>query len=156
MQSPPTFGKTDDMFSASPFAPARGVRQLYREVAVHSSSGSQSDAHHLVTLLFDGLFEAISQGRGAIRSGDIASKAKALSRAAAIVEEGLRAALDLRQGGPLARDLHDLYTYVSMRLTRANLNNDDAALQECVDLMQPLAEAWASIRPQSLSTGTEG
>jgi flagellar protein FliS len=105
-----------------------------------------------VTLLFDGLFEAIAQGRGAIRSDDVAAKGKALTRAAAIVEEGLRAALDLRQGGPLARDLHELYAYVTLRLTQANLRSDETALDECVRLMQPVAEAWASIRTQAANT----
>lgn len=139
------------MMTASPFAasPSRAAGQLYRQVAVGSQLGGVVDSHHLVTLLFDGLFEAIAQGRGAIRSGDVAAKGQALTRAAAIVEEGLCAALDLRQGGPLARDLHELYAYVTMRLTKANLSSDEAALDECVRLMQPVAEAWASIRPQA-------
>jgi len=96
-------------------------------------------------MLFDGLFESIAQARGAMRSGDIATKGRALTRAAAIIEEGLRAALDLRNGGALARDLHALYAYVSLRLTQANLKSDEGALDECVRLMQPLADAWASI-----------
>lgn len=144
------------MITASPFAPARAPRQLYREVAVHSSGSNKDiDSHHLVTMLFEGLFEAIAQGRGAMRSGDVALKGKALGRAVAIVEEGLRAALDLKQGGPLARDLHDLYVYVTMRLTRANLTCDEALLDEVVDLMQPLAQAWISIRPATVP-GTAG
>jgi flagellar secretion chaperone FliS len=137
------------MMTASSYAPGRAARHLYREVAVSSQSDQAADSHHLVSLLFDGFFECIAQGRGAIERGDIALKCKALTRAVAIVEEGLRAALDLRQGGPLARDLHDLYAYVTMRLTRANLSNDHAALDECVALMQPLAQAWASIRPSA-------
>jgi flagellar secretion chaperone FliS len=142
------------MMTASPFSasPSRAAGQLYRQVAVGSQLGGVVDSHHLVTLLFDGLFEAISQARGAIRSDDVAAKGKALTRAAAIVEEGLRAALDLRQGGPLARDLHELYAYVTMRLTQANLKSDEAALDECVRLMQPVAEAWASIRTQAANT----
>jgi len=45
----------------------------------------------------------------------------------------------------LARDLHQLYAYVSLRLTQANLKSDEGALDECLKLMQPLADAWASI-----------
>jgi flagellar protein FliS len=137
------------MLQASPFHanPAR-AGQLYRQVAVDSSVGTATDSHYLIALLFDGLFESIAQGRGAIRSGDVATKCKALSRAAAIVEEGLRAALDLRGGGQLAADLQNLYQYVTLRLTQANLSSDETALDECVRLMQPLADAWTSIRPQ--------
>lgn len=139
------------MMTASPFAPARAARQLYRETAINSQTDRSVDSHHLVCMLFDGFFEAVAQGRGAIRSGDIVIKCKSLTRAVAIVEEGLRAALDVNQGGSLARDLRDLYAYVTLRLTRANLTNDEAALDECIELMQPLAEAWASIRPNGTS-----
>jgi flagellar protein FliS len=108
---------------------------------------AESDAHALVAMLFDGLFESIAQARGAIRSGDPAAKGRAIGRAVGIVDEGLRAALDLKAGGSLARDLHDLYAYVTMRLTRANLDDDEASLDECAVLMQPLREAWNAIGP---------
>jgi flagellar protein FliS len=135
------------MITASPFATGapRAPGQIYRQVAVESQIGGHADAHRLVTMLFDGLFESIAQARGSMRHGDIAAKGRALTRAAAIIEEGLRAALDLRNGGTLARDLHQLYAYVSLRLTQANLKSDEAALDECLRLMQPVAEAWASI-----------
>ena len=137
------------MFFSSPFAGARGApAQAYRRTEIESRT-AEADPHQLLAMLFQGLFDAVAQARGAMRSGDVPLKCKALGRAVSIVDEGLRAALDLRQGGPLARDLHDLYAYVTMRLTRANLHDSEAALDEVVELMQPLADAWASIRPQA-------
>ena len=65
-----------------------------------------------------------------------------------IVDEGLKASLNLSAGGALAADLSDLYAYVTLRLTQANLKNDAAALDECCRLMQPLRDAWSSIAPQ--------
>jgi flagellin-specific chaperone FliS len=41
-----------------------------------------------------------------------------------------------------------------MRLTRANLQDSEAALDEVVELMQPLADAWSSIRPQATKPAT--
>lgn len=139
------------MTTHSPFAPgaARAPGHLYRKVAVESRIDGHDSAHQLVALLFDGLFESIARARGALRSGDTATKGLALTRAASIVEEGLRAALDLRHGGPLAHDLRDLYAYVTLRLTHANLRSDEQALDECVKLIQPLADAWAAIAPGS-------
>jgi len=61
------------------------------------------------------------------------------------LEEGLRAGLDMNAGGTLARDLHELYHYLVMRLTLANLRNDDKLLTECQQLMKPLHEAWLQI-----------
>jgi len=142
------------MTTNSPIAPgaARAAGHLYRKVAVESRIDGSASAHQLVVLLFDGLFESIARARGAMRCGDTAMKCIALTRAASIVEEGLRAALDLRGGGALARDLHDLYAYVTLRLTRANLACDEAALDECMKLMQPLADAWASIAPAAAAS----
>lgn len=137
------------MFFSSPFAGARGApAQAYRRTEVESRA-AEADPHQLVAMLFDGFFESIARARGAMRSGDAAAKGRAIGRAVSIIDEGLRGGLDLRQGGPLARDLHDLYAYVTMRLTRANLEDNEAALDECIELIQPLAEAWASIRPQA-------
>jgi flagellar protein FliS len=132
-------------FATRPTSPqnAGGVyNQLGNETRV-----AVATPHELVALLFEAYMEALAQARGAMRSGRRAEKGAALSRAVRIVEEGLRAGLDLNAGGTLARDLDDLYRYLTRRLTMANLRDDDAALDECRRLMQPLQEAWAAIGP---------
>jgi flagellar secretion chaperone FliS len=134
----------------SPFAPRAAAAQ--RPGLVYSQVGTETRVaaatpHQLVALLFEGYMEAIAQARGALRSGQRAEKGLAVGRAVRIVEEGLRAGLDLRAGGSLARDLDDLYRYLTRRLTLANLHDDDQALDECRRLMLPLQEAWAAIGP---------
>jgi flagellar secretion chaperone FliS len=132
--------------SASPFARSPAFSSAYRQVGIETGVASAS-AHQLVQMLFDGLIEAIVQARGAIRQGQVDAKGRAIGRAVRIVDEGLKASLDLRGGGSLAADLDDLYAYVTLRLTQANLRNDERALDECLALTQPLREAWASIAP---------
>jgi flagellar secretion chaperone FliS len=135
---------------ASPYAQrtARSAQLggLYQQVGVESQLAGASP-HHLVAMLFDGFMEAVAKARGAMRAGDAAAKVHAVGRAIRIVDEGLRAGLDLKAGGTLARDLHDLYSYLTMRLTLANLRNDEAMLDECQRLVKPLQEAWAAIGP---------
>lgn len=138
------------MFSTSPFASAGRINAMamaYHKVGVETGVSS-AGPHQLVMMLFDGYLEAIMQARGAMRQGQIEAKGKSIGRAARIVEEGLKAGLNLREGGPLAQDLHALYEYLTMRLTLANIRNDEAILDECVRLVQPLREAWAAIRAQ--------
>jgi flagellar protein FliS len=125
----------------------RSAGLLYRQVAVESQIGGDADPHRLVEMLFDGVKDAIVQARGAIHAGDPVAKGRAISRAVRIVDEGLRSTLDLQQGGALAQDLHNLYGYVTTRLTQANLKSDEGALDECASLIAPLREAWAQIRP---------
>ena len=55
---------------------------------------------------------------------------------------------DVSGRGKLAADMRDLYDYVTLRLTQANLRNDEKLLEECQSLIEPLRSAWASIGPQ--------
>lgn len=134
----------------SPFAPrpAAALRPggLYSQVGAETRV-STATPHQLVALLFEAYMEALAQARGALREGRRAEKGIALGRAVRIVEEGLRAGLDLNAGGSLARDLDELYQYLTRRLTLANLRDDEAALEECRRLVLPLQEAWAAIGP---------
>lgn len=136
---------------ASPYSARSSARhlagQLYSQVGVETRV-SGATPHQLVAMLFDGYLECLAKAKGAMRAGHREAKAQALGRAVRIVEEGLRAGLDLRAGGSLARDLDELYTYLTMRLTLANVRDDESLLDECQRLVSPLREAWMSIAPQ--------
>jgi flagellar protein FliS len=121
---------------------------LYQQVGVETRVDSATP-HQLVALLFDGFLEAVAQARGAMQAGNHEMKGRYIGRAVRIIDEGLRPGLDLRAGGKLAADLMELYAYVTMRLTVANLRNDESALAECHSLVTPLREAWNSIGGQS-------
>ena len=122
--------------------------QMYARIGVETGVGNASP-HRLVAMLFDGFVDAIGSARGALQSGRVDLKCAAIGRATRIIDEGLKASLDLSGGGTLAADLADLYAYVTLRLTQANLGNDMRALDECLALIQPLREAWAAIAPQA-------
>jgi flagellar protein FliS len=137
------------MFTASFATPgnrAQAHSQAYRQIGVETGIGDASP-HQLVAMLYGGLLDTLNRARGALRQGDIARKSTELSRAARIVDEGLKAALS-PAGGELTQRLSDLYAYMSLRLTQANLRNDESAIEECVRLVEPLRDAWSAIRPQ--------
>lgn len=137
---------------SSPFA-ARGRATLYAKVGLETDVQAASP-HRLVAMLFDGVFDAMSQASAAIQSGNTELKGRSLSRAVRILDEGLRAGLDL-SAGQLATDLRELYGYVCMRLTQANLHSDLAAIEECQRLLGPVREAWTAIgqTPAALGAG---
>jgi flagellar secretion chaperone FliS len=135
-------------FSSVPFGGARIPSNVYRRVGVETSVSTASP-HDLVKLLFEGYFEAIAQAKGGIQTNDIALKAKGISKAVAIIDEGLKACLDMKQGGQLSTNLWNLYEYVSLRLTQANLKNDLALLDECVQLITPIRDSWVQISSQA-------
>ena len=132
---------------ASPAASARRMAGLYNQVNLDSQIHGNANPHKLIEMLYDGFFAELAKARGAMRAREIEPKCAAISKAIRIVEEGLRAALDPKTGGDIARDLNDLYFFVTKQLTLANLRNDEKLLDECAAIMRPLQEAWAAIRP---------
>lgn len=134
---------------ASTFTPQRAVpsgASAYHRVEVETGAAAGSP-HKLIQMLFDGFQDAVARARGALESRQIEAKGRAIGHASRIMEEGLRAGLDLRAGGSLAADLNALYVYVGTRLMHANLHNDDEALAECSRLIETVRSAWIQIGP---------
>lgn len=132
------------------FAPQRRQAEIYN--AVHMETGVQAaDPHQLIQLLLEGALSAIASAFSALERGDLAAKGRAITRAVGIVDEGLRASLDLKAGGTVAGTLNDLYNCVLLRLTEAHVHNDGARLRECSALLTPLRDAWRDIKPKRLA-----
>lgn len=140
---------------ATPYSPryaqpytASAMSGLYKSVGIETGV-STATPHQLVGMLFDAAVESISLARTAMRSREVETKIQAISKALRIIDEGLKANLNLESGGELAANLNDLYGYITVRLTLANLRNDDDILQECLNLIEPLRQAWIAIAPQT-------
>lgn len=114
-----------------------------------------ADPHKLVTMLYDGAIERMEQARGYLRSRDVAAKGVALGKAIAIIAE-LRTSLDMKAGGALAARLDSLYDYINRRLLFAQLNDNDAALAECVRLLDEVRDGWNGIRGDYLANHNRG
>lgn len=119
----------------------------YRTVGVETAVAG-ADSHQLVTMLYEALLLSLSKAKFAIQSKDIPGKGEAIGRAVRLIEEGLKAGLDLERGGELAGNLRSLYDYCIVRLTEANLRSDMAMVEEVDGLLRPMAEAWSQIRTE--------
>ena len=133
---------------ASSHSNSRSIAGLYQDVQVDTGVSGASP-HRLIDMLFEEFLASCARARGAIRERDVQEKGRAIGRAVRIVEEGLRGGLNMKDGGELARVLQDLYGYVTLRLTQANLKSDEAAVAECMALVQPIHDAWRAIAPRA-------
>ena len=131
---------------SSPFAARNQRATLYAKVGLETDVQAASP-HRLVAMLFDGGFDAMNQAVQAIQAGNVELKGRSLGRAVRILDEGLKAGLNLDQGGPLAEQLQGLYAYASVRLTQANLRDDVEAVREVRRLIEPVRDAWVQIAP---------
>ena len=97
--------------------------------------------------MFDGALKRIAQAKGAMERKEVAAKGKLISQAVAIIAN-LEGCLDLEKGGELAANLSSLYEYMNLRLTEANINNDQSKLDEVIQLILEIKSAWVQIAPQ--------
>lgn len=129
------------------FSPAGyGAANAYRQVSAHSGVESASP-HQLIQMLFDGLFQSLNAARGSMERGEIEEKGRHISKSVRILQEGLVMGLDLEKGGELAANLKLLYDYSVAQLTKANIHNDVALVEEVIKILQPVAQSWKEIGP---------
>jgi len=131
------------MFTSVSSRSASAYQRINVETAV-----SEATPHQLVNMLLEGLLQNVGAARIALKRGDIAVKGKKINNAVRILDEGLRPALDLAKGGDIAANMNGLYGYCSLRLTEANLRNDDAALADVIRVIEPIADGWKQIGEQ--------
>nr|WP_315480844.1 flagellar export chaperone FliS [uncultured Rhodoferax sp.] len=117
----------------------------YKRASVEASV-EMADPHQLVTLLFEALQRHISAAKLALQAKDVPQKCKQIGAAVRILEEGLKAPLDLERGGEIAANLNALYDYCVNRLVLANARNDEAGLDEVAGLIEPVANGWKQIQ----------
>ena len=97
-----------------------------------------------IVLLYDGAIRRIREARQAIELSRINERHAAVEKASAIID-ALHAALDHERGGEIALQLDRIYTYLSFRLQRVNLDNDPAICDELVARLSELRASCAEI-----------
>ncbi len=116
---------------------ARSYANIGLETQVLSASPEK-----LITLLFDGARTAIAQARLHIEQNNVAARGQSISKALDIVENGLKASLDVDKGGEVAQNLRSVYEIVAHNLLLANLHTDTNRLDLADKLLADIGEAW--------------
>lgn len=125
----------------------------YQQVSLESNVRG-ADAHHLVVLLFDGADAALARAQTQLNENDYSGKSESLSKAIAIILEGLSASLNLEEGGQVAKNLAALYDYMVRRLIHANIHKDAAAISEVQGLLCEIGDAWREMGQQLKQAST--
>jgi len=95
-------------------------------------------------MLYDGALKFLHQAKAYLAANDMAQKGIAISKALDVVNE-LDSALNMKQGGSLAGNLHGLYLFCSNRLVMANLKKDPAMIDDVIRVLSGLRAAYAQI-----------
>lgn len=114
----------------------KSAYQKYRNTQIQSASKEK-----LLLMLYEGCIRFMKQALLAIDKRDIAGRGMNIGRAYDIVAE-LNNTLNFEAGGDLARNLEQLYMFVTDRLTKANVQNDKKPLEEALKIMETLYTGW--------------
>jgi flagellar protein FliS len=109
-----------------------------------------ADPLELICLLYQHAIDQVREARRYLASGQIPERCQAISKALAAVGE-LNNALDHQAGGAISSNLEQLYTYITLRLTEANLRRDDKALAEVESLLETLSSGWKETRARQFA-----
>jgi flagellar protein FliS len=132
------------------FGNMKGGANAYATVGIETGVIAASP-HKLIVMLYEGAITSIANAVFHLEAGNIAEKGNSISKAIAIIENGLRASLDKKVGGEIAISLDTLYEYMGRQLLLANLHNNADSMREVSNLLRDLKVTWEAIGPK-LST----
>lgn len=119
-------------------APQTGLHS-YQTNDISTSSQGQ-----LILMLYDGALQAVNQSIQCMSEKDVAGQSRYILKTQDIINE-LSLALDMKQGGEVAKTLEQLYQFVLNQLIQANITSDKMYLEPVIKVLSPLRDAWNRI-----------
>ena len=116
----------------------RSYQTLQTETAVNAASPSG-----LIVLVYDRILEHLREAVSLMSQGQDSSAP--VQKALDLITEGLVAALDVQRGGEVADNLAALYDWSTRTLLRARLRRDVALLEDVINVLMPLRNAWVVV-----------
>jgi len=117
--------------------------KAYSNTAVESAV-SEATPHKLVELLYEGALKNLNLGKIFIQQKNYEKKAEHLNKALSIIA-ALQAGVDLDKGKDAAENFANLYRYCYEQVFKASSKNDVSLIDEVIELIKPIAEAWTAM-----------
>ena len=109
----------------------------YRETQITSASPEET-----VLMLYDGAIRFLSSAIRELKENNNASEKSLLIEKTVKIIDYLHSCLDEEKGDVIAKNLKDLYDYMVIGLTRANLDNNTDKMEEILGLLSTIREGW--------------
>jgi flagellar protein FliS len=127
--------------------------KAYNQVNIESSLLT-ADPHQVILMMYDGLLESVAKVKGAIERKDLAVKSQMVTKAVNILS-ALDNSLDAESEPTISETFSKLYSYCIERLNDANVSLEIEALDEVVELIKPLRDAWREMPEESKQEGID-
>ena len=111
------------------------------ETGVNSLSSGQ-----LIVLIYERVFDNLKLGKHALENGQ--HGVEAFTKAHDLIQQGLLACLDFKAGAEVAQNLGAIYEWSLREIINARVTKSPEKIQEVLDVLTPLYEAWVSLAPK--------
>ena len=129
----------------------RRAANAYKQVS-NETSVSEASPLELIILVYKRLIENLREAQRAIELG--ADATPAAEKALDLIEKGLVAALDTKNGGDIAVNLAALYDWSMREILQARLKKNAELLTGVIEVFKSLESAWVEISAMRASEGT--
>ena len=111
------------------------------ETGVVAANSSQ-----LIVLVYERLFDHLKIGKKELESGRYGIES--FTKAHDLIQQGLVACIDYKEGGDIAQSLGAIYEWALREIINARVAKSPEKVQEILDVLTPLYEAWISLAPK--------
>jgi flagellar protein FliS len=109
-----------------------------------------SDPGQLIVLVYQRVFDHLNMGKKALEDGEYGIES--FTKAHDLIQQGLLACLDYETGGEVAQSLGAVYEWSLRELIAARSAKSPERIQEIIDVLTPLYEAWSALAPKEFSS----
>jgi flagellar protein FliS len=114
----------------------KSAHQKYKTTSVQSASREK-----ILLMLYEGCIRFMKQALIAIDKKDIAGRGLNIGRAFDIVNE-LNNTLNHEAGPEIAKNLEQLYMFITEQLTKSNATGQKKPLEDALKIMETLYSGW--------------
>lgn len=111
------------------------------ETGVNALSSGQ-----LIVLIYERIFDNLKVGKHTLENGQ--HGVEAFTKAHDLIQQGLLACLDYKAGADVAQNLAAIYEWSLREIINARVTKSPEKVQEILDVLTPLYEAWISLAPK--------
>ena len=108
----------------------------------------------LIVLIYERVFDNLKLGKHALENGQ--HGVEVFTKAHDLIQQGLLACLDFKAGAEVAQNLGAIYEWSLREIINARVSHSPEKVQEILDVLTPLYEAWISLAPKEIAPVLQG
>ena len=112
------------------------------------------DARELIVLIHQRIFDHLKLAKQELERGELGIEY--FIKASDLIQQGLLGCLDYEKGKDVAHNLSAIYVWSMQELLNARVARSPERVQDVMDTLTPLYEAWVELSPNSINLSQAG